>query len=81
LHGLESFCHNLFALRNMPFGRISFSVRTADTLSSGFRFNGLGDAGAALNRFIQRFSGTDKPLNPEFHTLAAPAVGLRCQPG
>ena len=58
---------------------ISFSVRNADTLSLGFRLSGLGDAGAALNRFSQRFSGTDKPLTPGFHALAAPA-GLRCQP-
>jgi hypothetical protein len=59
---------------------MSFSVRNADALSLGFRFSGLGDAEAALDRFIQRFSATDKPLNPEFHTLVAPD-GPRCQPG
>ncbi len=52
-------------------GSIPFSVREADGLSLGFRLSGLGEAGAALNRSIQPSSGTDKPLNPEFHTLAA----------
>lgn len=51
----------------------------ADALSLGLRFSGVGDAGAPLNRFLQRFSGTDKPLKPEFHTLAA-SEGARCQP-
>jgi hypothetical protein len=49
----------------------------ADALSSGSPFSGVGDAGAALIRFIQRSWRTDKPLSREIHSLAAPE-GMRC---